>query len=108
MALVGMQVEAQRVLLQYLKPGFEPKEFRLDEHHPATVEGYTFAFRGFTSDGKNMMSSAGANIGVSGRGLAETLVLRVSTKPLISLLWLGTILIVTGGCLALNNRRSAK
>lgn len=108
LALVGMQVEGRSVTLQYLKPGAKPVEFKLGDGEPANIDGYGFAFRGFASSGKDNMSSAGANIGVSGRGISEIAVVRVTTKPLMSLLWLGTVMIMVGGCLALINRRSAR
>ena len=108
LALVGMSVEGRSVTMRYLKPGARPIEFKLGEREPAVVEGYAFAFRGFASSGKNSMHSAGANVGVTGQGLSEIAVVRVSRKPLISLLWLGTVMIMVGGCIALTNRRSAK
>lgn len=108
LALGGMQVEGHSVKLEYMKPGAKPVVFDLGERGPVVVDGYTFAFRGFASTGKNMMNSAGANIGITGRGHSEIVVVRVTKKPLISLLWLGTVLMMVGGCLALINRRSAK
>lgn len=108
LALIGMQVEAHTVMLRYLKAEGAPIDFRLTDHKPVSVAGYSFTFRGFTSTGKETMDSAGANIGVSGQGLSETVVLRVTRKPLISLLWLGTVLIMAGGCMALLHRRSAQ
>ena len=108
LALMGMQVEARSVRLRYLKEGARPVEFELSSRKPAKVDGYVFTLKGFASEGKDMMTSAGANIQISGRGHSEIAVLRVSTKPFMSLLWLGTILIMAGGCLALLHRRIAK
>lgn len=110
LAVVGMQVESRRATMEYTKQGAKPVRFDLSENHPITLDGYTFVFKDFWSDGsKNMMSmSAGVNVGLKGRGLTDVAVIRIATKPLISLLWLGTVFIILGGLLAIVRRRSEK
>ena len=110
LALVGMQVEAHLATLTYERPGIKPVSFEVSEGHPKTIDGYTFVFKGFVSNGaKNMMQvTAGAEIGIRGQGFSETAAIRVARKPLISLVWLGTLLIPVGGVLAMVRRRREK
>lgn len=110
LAVAGMQVESRSARLEYSKPGAKPVRFDLTDGHPMTIDGYSFEFKDFWSDGsKNMMSmTAGVNVGVKGRGLTDVAVIRVATKPLISLLWLGAVLMLVGGTLAIVRRRSEK
>jgi len=110
LTVAGMQVESRSAKMEYSKPGAKPIRFDLADGHPQTLDGYTFIFKNFWSDGsKNMMSmTAGVDVGLKGRGFTDVAVIRVATKPLISLLWLGTVLIMLGGALAIVRRRSEK
>lgn len=110
LTVVGMQVESRSAKMEYSKPGEKPITFDLKDGHPATLDGCTFIFKDFWSDGsKNMMSmTAGVNVGLKGRGLTDVAVIRVATKPLITLLWLGTVLMLVGELLAIARRRSEK
>lgn len=110
LALVGMQVESNLATLTYSKPGAEPVKFEVSAGHPKTIDGYTFSFKDFVSNGARNMSqvTAGAKIGIQGRGLGETASIRVSKKPLITLLWWATLLIPAGGALAMVRRRREK
>jgi len=109
-ALIGMQVESHSAKLVYQAMGGKQIDFTVAEGSPATVDGYKFTFKGFVSNGaKNMEKvTAGVDLGVTGHGLTEKAVIRVSRKPLISLLWLGLALIFTGGVIAFARRRAEK
>jgi hypothetical protein len=110
LALVGMQVDSKEATLLYAKPGARPVQFVVTRKRPAKVDGYTFVFKDFTSSGEHnvMPHVAGVVIGIRGRGFGESAVIRVSTKPLINLLWIGTLLIFAGGALAWDRRREEK
>ena len=106
LALVGMQVESHSITLQYTSPGQEPVEIVVAEGSPASVDGYTFAFQQFVSDGSKdtMGMTVGASIAVTGHDLAKKAVIEVSTKPFIALLWVGIILLLLGGTVAVIRR----
>ncbi|MHB9038547.1 MAG: cytochrome c biogenesis protein CcsA [Armatimonadota bacterium] len=110
LTLIGMQVEAQLARLQYDSGNGQPVEVTVSQGHPTTVDGYSLTFQRFASDGGNKMNmmSAGAQLAVSGRGLAENITIQVSTKPFIWLLWAGTALIIVGGLLAVWRRSKEK
>ena len=101
--LIGMQVESHLARLEYNSGNGRPVELAVSPNNPATVDGYTFTFERFVSSGGNDMQtmSAGVQLGVSGKAIAEKVSLQVSTKPFIWVLWLGTVLIVFGGILAI-------
>jgi len=107
--LLGMTVESRSARLEYVSAvrGRRPVEFSVSEGAPARVGGLSFEFRRFVSNGSANMAdlTAGVELSVSGRGLAERLVVEVSRKPMIWMLWLGLALVVLGGILAWNRRR---
>jgi len=107
LAITGMTVELQQVTLEYMKAGEKPVKLVVGRDKPAKADGYTFSFVDFSGVGAHtgMPEQVGAVIGLHGKGFGETAVVRVSTKPLINLLWLGTLLIFTGGNLAWDRRR---
>ncbi|MCX6346101.1 MAG: cytochrome c biogenesis protein CcsA [Armatimonadetes bacterium] len=100
--LLGMNVEKREVTLQYQAPGQDAREITVAEGHPATVGDYTLIFDEFvqTGEGQEMGANAGVNLAVEGPGLAERAIIEVSWKPFISLLWIGTALIILGGLMA--------
>ncbi|MEN6358081.1 MAG: cytochrome c biogenesis protein CcsA [Armatimonadota bacterium] len=104
--LIGMQVESHLVRLEYDSGHGKPVEITLSRDKPAKVDGYTFAFQRFVSNGGPDMRTmtAGVQLGVSGNGIAEKVVIEVAKKPFILLLWAGTILILIGGSLAITER----
>jgi cytochrome c-type biogenesis protein CcmF len=106
--LIGMQVESHLARLEYNSGNGKPLEITVSRVRPVTVDGYTLTFQRFVSSGGTDMRTmtAGAQLGVSGKGIAEKVVLEVAKKPYIWLLWTGTILILLGGSLAVY--RSAK
>lgn len=110
LALLGMQVEQHLATLQYERPGMEPVRLDISAGKPASVDGYRLTFKGYTSSGEsNMMKmTAGVNVGIEGHGHEDVAIVRISTKPYIWTLWLGTILIMLGGTLAVFRRRAAK
>ena len=106
LALVGMQVESHTVTLQYSSPGQQPAEIVVAEGKPASIDGYTFTFQQFVSDGgkDTMGMTVGVSIAITGHDLAKKAIIEVSTKPYISLLWAGLVLIMLGGFVALIRR----
>lgn len=107
-SLVGMQVESHKVVLEFVPPNGKPKEFSVTGDQPATVDGYTFSFEGFSGSGMDTGANmtVGATLAVTGPGLDETAVISVSRKPMIWLVWLGSALIILGGIAALLRRRA--
>ena len=65
---------------------------------PAAIDGYTFVFEDFVEHGD--MTSPELSVGVDLGVLSKKVTIDVSRKPLIGLLWLGTILMMLGGSLA--------
>lgn len=110
LTLLGMQVESKMARLEYTSPGKKPAHIEVVEGKPASADGYTFTFKRFVSSGGGDMTdmTAGAEIAVSGRNLAEKVIIEVSTKPLIWLLWLGTALILMGGAMAVVRGQKVK
>ncbi len=110
LALEGMQVESHLATLDYVKQGVPPVRFELSKGHSKTIDGYTFTFEDFDGSGEmnSMKMTAGVKVDVQGRGLTDSAAIRVSTKPLISLLWLGTLLVIAGGTIAFFRRRAEK
>ncbi len=106
LAVTGMTVEADEATLEYLKPGSDPVKVVVSRDKPAEVDGYTLSFVDFVGGGAHntMPHEVGVMIGITGKGFGEARI-RVSTKPLINLLWIGTLLIFTGGNLAWDRRR---
>lgn len=106
--LIGMQVESHLARLEYYSGKGKPVEVDVSHGRPVSVDGYTFTFQRFVSSGgKDMRTmSAGVQLGVSGKGIAEKVVIEVAKKPYIWLLWVGTILILIGGSMSVY--RSAK
>jgi cytochrome c-type biogenesis protein CcmF len=101
--LIGMQVESHLARLEYSSGKGMPVEIVVSQDHPATVDGYTFTFDRFVSSGGTDMRtmSAGVQLGVTGKGITEKVTIQVSKKPFIWVLWLGTVLILIGGILAI-------
>lgn len=107
--LAGMQVEENAAKLRYTPREGQPVEFMVGSRTPSEVDGYRFEFRKlFVESSKDMGAIiAGVDIALSGGDIEpETAVIEVSTKPLMSLLWLGTLLIMLGGAAACLGRRS--
>lgn len=106
LAVTGMTVESQEASLEYLKPGSKPVKMVVSRNKPAVVDGYTLSFVDFVGGGAHntMPQEVGVVVGISGKGFGEARI-RVSTKPLINLLWIGTLLIFAGGSLAWDRRR---
>ena len=106
-SLLGMQVEADLAKLEYLPESGRAIEFEVSRDRPAFVDGYEFGFRRLMVTSSRDMSSvtAGVDLAVTGRGLKEKVVVEISTKPLMWVLWLGTALILVGGAMALARRR---
>jgi len=106
LALTGMTVESREVSLQYAKPGAKPVTVLVSQDNPTEVDGYAISFLDFVGGRAHgaMPGEVGASIGITGKGFGEAQI-RVSTKPLINLLWIGTLLIFTGGNLAWDRRR---
>lgn len=106
LALTGMTVETREVSLQYTKPGAKPVKMLVSQDKPTEVDGYALTFMNFVGGRAHgtMPEEVGASIGITGNGFGEVRI-RVSTKPLINLLWIGTLLIFTGGNLAWDRRR---
>ena len=109
-ALEGMQVESNLATLVYVKRGVPPVKFDLTKGSSKIIDGYTLTFEDFDGTGEmnSMKMTAGVRVGVKGRGLSDEAAIRVSTKPLISLLWTGIVLIVAGGVIAFFRRRGEK
>lgn len=108
--LDGMSVESHAARLHYSAPGAKPVTLTVAAGNPAKVDGYTFSFKRFVSFDKkeSSMTTAGVEIGISGREFTERAVIQVNKKPMISLLWLGVVLIIIGGTLSFLRRRSEK
>ena len=106
LALVGMRVESHTVTLQYASPGQKPEEVVVAEGMPASIDGYTFTFQQFVSDGgkDSMGMTVGVSIAITGHNLAKKAIIEASTKPYIGLLWAGLILIMLGGLCAVIRR----
>ncbi|MCE5198930.1 MAG: cytochrome c biogenesis protein CcsA [Armatimonadota bacterium] len=106
--LVGMEVESHMARLEYTPKNGTPVEVTVYEGRPAAVDGYTFTFQRFVSNGSKDMATmtAGVELAVTGRTLAQRVMIEVSWKPLIWLVWAGTALIILGGALAMLRRRS--
>jgi len=107
-SLVGMQVEQRSARFEYKPKDGRPVEFETGEGRPAVVDGYTFTYRKvvISENHDDSAISAGVVLDVVGGGLKDRVTVEVSTKPLMSLLWLGTVLIVLGGVIAVLRRRS--
>lgn len=106
LALTGMTVENREVSLRYAKPGAKPVKVVVSRDNPTQVDGYAISFIEFVGGRAHgaVPDEVGASIGITGKGFGEARI-RVSTKPLINLLWIGTLLIFTGGNLAWDRRR---
>ncbi len=105
LALSGMQVEERAVKLQYQSPRQKPVEIEVSQRAPATIDGCRISFLRFVQSGNQMMDmTAGASVVVTGRNLTERALIEVSNKPLIWVLWLGAVLMLLGGAMALRRR----
>ncbi len=101
-ALTGITVEDRTAKLQYRAPGKPPVDLKVSSKAPASADGYLFTMGGFVRPEaeKGMGAGVGVELSVSGNGLKQRAVIEVSSKPFIWLLWLGTVLIALGGCIA--------
>jgi cytochrome c-type biogenesis protein CcmF len=106
LTLLGMQVEQDMAKLRYQPEHGPPVDVEATKGRPVTAAGITFEVRRLlVSSAKDMSSiTAGADVALSGGGVAEAAVIQVSVKPLVSLVWLGLILITLGGVLAAARR----
>lgn len=102
----GMQVEQNMVKLKYQPVEGEPSVVEAFKGRPVEVDGLTLeVMRLIIVSSKDMSGvTAGADIAVSGGNIKETAVIDVSVKPLVSLVWLGLLLITVGGIMAAANR----
>jgi hypothetical protein len=106
-----MRIDARVILSRgdrsdTLRPGIEvvPGEAGSPEQQsrPASLDGDSLTIsldRVLADQGAAVLSVSGLD-----QGAPETLVLEVTRKPLINLVWLGAILITLGGCLAYFHR----
>lgn len=107
LTLEWMQVESNIVKLEYAVPGKKPVDITVSMNKPVLIDGYKIEFLGYVTDGKGMRyMTVGADLRVSGQNITEKAIISVSKKPLISLLWIGLVLVFTGGVLAIIRRRS--
>ncbi|MCL5104525.1 MAG: cytochrome c biogenesis protein CcsA [Armatimonadetes bacterium] len=107
--LTGMQVEARSVDLDYVKSDGTTEHITVSQGAPVEVDGLALNFERYITDSEegHMGNSVGASLTVAGPGIKETAIIEVTTKPLIWLLWVGTVLMIVGGLVA-TWRRSAE
>ena len=107
LSLLGLQVKSGMAKLRYTPARGKPADLEVAKGKPAVVDGIRLEFVRLMVNSSHDMSTitAGADVSASGRGIRDRVVVEVSAKPLISLLWLGSALILLGGVMALLGRR---
>jgi cytochrome c-type biogenesis protein CcmF len=104
--LLGMQVEGRLAQLQVVQPGREPDVVQVQEGNPIVVGGRQLEFGGFSAPKGHGIAGAafGVNINVLDPTSRTAARVKVSNKPLISVLWAGVILVLFGGTIAIFRR----
>ena len=100
--LIRMSVESKSVLLRITLPTGKSKEVIVSAAKPGRIGNNVIIFRQFFAGS----ITAGVELTLTGRNFPERAIIEASNKPFIWIMWLGAILMVTGGVFAAVRRLS--